>query len=88
MAQINEVEGFVLPISRGLTETITMAGGDRKLMIMTVAGAALFIMIAHQIWTIPFWLILFYVNRHFTKKDTLFFEAWINHMKYKNFYNS
>lgn len=88
MTKLDEVEGFVLPISRGLTEPNTMAGGDRKLMILNVMGAAVFMLVIKQFWTAPFWIILYLINLRFTKKDPFFFESWINHLRYKNYYNS
>lgn len=78
------------PLYRALHRPQLLLGGDRKLMVITLAAAALLILVSRNTVSITFGLIILVIGvyglRRAAKADPMMREVYLRHIKYKGYY--
>lgn len=80
------MKGFEVPIHRSLTEPILLMGVPRKIAILNGTFAATFILAFRAWWTIPVFLLFHAVAVFMAKRDPLFFEVFMCHLRQRSYY--
>jgi type IV secretion system protein TrbD len=83
-----EIEGFVIPIHRSLTEQILLGGVPRSIAILNGTFVAAMGLGMHSFWAVPVGLILHLLALAATKRDPQFFDCFKRHFRQKDHYRA
>lgn len=78
------------PLYRALHRPQLLLGGDRKIMVITLAASALLILVSRNTVSIVFGLIILAIGvyglRRAAKADPMMREVYLRHIQYKGYY--
>lgn len=87
MKQIDKPAGFYVPIHKSLIDPLLIGGIDRNLCLgLWSIGMAIGVMM-QMYWFLGVVAIVHIVVRNLTKKDHMFFQALIDHIHNKSYYD-
>lgn len=80
-------EGYYIAVHKSLIDPFLMAGVPTNFFIMLGTMAMSIGVMLKMYWFIPISFVLFFIVRHFTKKDPQFFESLLAHFKDKRYFD-